>query len=71
LRAEDALRAWLRRKEFVAKNGASVLTYGATSRWSPRPRRPRTRPHTRAEQGGRPRHRGVAPTRPQPGRRHA
>jgi hypothetical protein len=70
LRAEDALRAWLRRKEFVAKNGAPVLTYGATSRWWPRPSRPRTRPHTRAEQGGRPRRRGVAPTRPEP-RRHA
>lgn len=70
LRAEDALRAWLKRKEFVPKRGASVLTYGATPRSRTRPNRPRTRPHTRAEQGGRPRRRGVAP-RPERRRRHA
>lgn len=70
-RAEAALRAWLQGKEFVQKNGASVLTYGATLRSRTRPSQPRTRPHTRAEQGGRPRRDRAPSTRPAYPRRHA
>jgi hypothetical protein len=58
-RAEEALRAWLGRKEFVQEKAASVLTSGATSRSRTRPSRACTRPHDRVVRTGRPRRRAA------------